>query len=93
MPSTTRTKDTAWKTSYEVFRRSEHVATCEKEIYARLIACAPDLLAACKALLQMNETSKPRKLDEALTWRHNDELATNMAKEAIAKAEEPNDKT
>lgn len=54
----------------------------------RLIAAAPDLLEACKALLvMMDRGPKPDKLDAALTWRQNDELARSMADAAIAKAE------
>ncbi len=56
-----------------------------------LIEASPDLLAACKALLVIMKTSKPRKLDEALTWRQNDELAVNLAEQAIKKAEEKSD--
>lgn len=54
---------------------------------AALISAAPELLAACKALLVMRLNSEqPRKLDAAITWRENDELAEKMAKDAIAKA-------
>lgn len=46
-----------------------------------------DLLTACEAMLVVTDKGeKPRKLDEALTWRQNDELARRMAKDAIAKA-------
>ena len=56
---------------------------------ARLIAAAPDLLEACKALLTMMQGGdKPKKLDDALTWRENDEMARTLALTAIAKAEE-----
>ncbi len=61
---------------------------CRDENHAHLIAAAPELLAACKALLVVMDCgSKPRKLDEALTWRENDELARSIAIAAIAKAE------
>jgi hypothetical protein len=53
---------------------------------ARLIAAAPDLLEALKALLVMCHSPEPVKLDEALTWRENDERAEAMARAAIAKA-------
>jgi hypothetical protein len=56
------------------------------EANARLIAAAPDLLAALKALLVMCHSPEPVKLDEALTWRENDERAEAMARAAIAKA-------
>ena len=55
---------------------------------ARLIAVAPELLEALKALLTvMDDGPCPRKLEEALTWRDNDEKARAMAVAAIAKAE------
>ncbi len=59
-----------------------------KDGVANLASAAPDLLAACKAMLVVTDKGeKPRKLDEALTWRQNDELAYGMTKTAIAKAE------
>lgn len=59
------------------------------EADARLVAAAPQLLEACKALLTvMDSGGQPRKLDEALTWRQNDEKARRLAIEAIAAAEE-----
>ena len=55
---------------------------------ARLIAAAPDLLEACKALLvMMNRGASPRKFNEALSWRENDLKARGMALAAITKAE------
>ncbi len=60
-------------------RRAE-IAAKENEIRS-------DLLAACKAMLVVaDKGKKPRKLDEALTWRQNDELAYRMTKAAIEKA-------
>jgi hypothetical protein len=58
----------------------------EQDANARLIAAAPDLLEALKALLVMCHSPEPVKLDEALTWRENDERAEAMARAAIAKA-------
>ena len=46
-----------------------------------------DLLAALEAMLIMSDAGgQPRKLDEALTWRENDEKARAMATAAIRKA-------
>jgi len=59
----------------------------EAEANARLIAAAPELLDACRALLCMLDRGcEPRKIDEALTWRENDEKARKMAVDAIRKA-------
>lgn len=47
-----------------------------------------DLVQACKALLcMMDRGDKPQKLDAALTWRENGELAREMARIAIENAE------
>lgn len=55
---------------------------------AQLIAAAPELLEALKALLTMMDRGTcPRKFDEALSWRENDEVARSKALTAIAKAE------
>jgi hypothetical protein len=62
------------------------LAIAEQDANARLIAAAPDLLEALKALLVMCHSPEPIKLDEALTWRENDERAEAMARAAIAKA-------
>jgi hypothetical protein len=62
------------------------LAIAEQDANARLIAAAPDLLEALKALLVMCHSPEPVKLDEALTWRENDERAEAMARAAIAKA-------
>ena len=52
------------------------------------LAAAPQLLEACKALLTVLDVGgQPRKLEEALTWRQNDEKARRLAIEAIAAAE------
>lgn len=41
------------------------------------------VIEAINALRTMRETKEPRKLDDALTWRANDELAERMADEAL----------
>jgi len=47
-----------------------------------------ELVEAIKALRTMRDAGpKPQKLDEALTWRANDELAESMAINALARAE------
>lgn len=46
-----------------------------------------ELYEALKAMVVMMDYDKPRKLDDALTWRSNDEKARAMADAAIAKAE------
>jgi len=53
---------------------------------ARLIAAAPELLEALQAVLAMADTTAPRKQDDAITWRENDDLARGKALAAIAKA-------
>lgn len=53
----------------------------------RLIAAAPALYEALKAVVIMASKGQPRKLDEALTWRENDEKARAMADAALALAE------
>lgn len=59
----------------------------EGEANARLIAAAPELLDALQAMVKvMDRGPKPEKLDAALTWRQNDELARLLADTAIAKA-------
>jgi hypothetical protein len=57
---------------------------------ADLIAAAPDLLAAVEAVLAIgggvNRTDPPRKLDEAMTWRQQEDLVAKMCADAAAKA-------
>lgn len=54
---------------------------------ARLLAAAPDLLEALVALLTMSDRGpQPRKLDEALSWRDNDDRARALTLAAIEKA-------
>lgn len=40
--------------------------------------------AAINALLVMSQTAKPAKLDAAMSWRENDELARSMCKDSLA---------
>ncbi len=66
---------------------SEEVSLETAEANARLMAAAPDLLEALKAMIvMMDRGGQPKKLDDALTWRQNDELARQMADDAVAKA-------
>lgn len=59
----------------------------DRDCNAHLIAAAPDLYAALEALLLMSDRGpQPRKFDEALSWRENDERAKAMAIAALAKA-------
>lgn len=58
-----------------------------EEADANLIAAAPELLEALVAMRTMMDAgAQPRKLDEALSWRENDNLARRLCDEAIAKA-------
>lgn len=41
------------------------------------------LEGALKAQMKIRSIAKPEKLDEALTWRQNDELADRLAKQAL----------
>lgn len=40
---------------------------------------------ALRAVLIMSRSPKPTKLDEALSWRENDELAHGLAREVLGK--------
>lgn len=46
-----------------------------------------ELVKALKAQMQMRNMKHPRKLEEELCWRDNDDLANKWAVEALAKAE------
>lgn len=71
----------------EIVCRIEEWSPEQDEADARLIAAAPDMFEALKALLVvMDSGAQPRKLDEALTWRQNDEKARAMAIAALSKA-------
>ncbi len=75
-----------------------YTGACRQTFHApalRLPACLAAeadltrLVEACRGLLtMMNRGPQPRKLDEALTWRENDELARINAKAALAPFEE-----
>lgn len=59
----------------------------EPESNARMMSAAPDLYEALNAVLVMWDRGPcPKKLDQALSWRENDERAREMARAAIAKA-------
>jgi hypothetical protein len=86
-----------WNMNRKLIMRCEHPAHCESclddcrraEIAAHEAEIKGKLLEACHAMLVVtSKGEKPRKLDEALTWRQNDELAQEMTKTAIAKATE-----
>jgi hypothetical protein len=69
--------------------KADHIAAvvAEKDAeIARLLSINAKLLAALRAVLVMWNVKEPRKLDEALTWRQNDERALAMAENAIAEA-------
>ena len=66
------------------------IESAENEI-KRLEKINGEVLGALKMGLQMWRSTEPRKLDEALTWRQNDEKAMNAAKQAIAHAEPETD--
>lgn len=55
--------------------------------YQKNLEIIADLLRALKAQIQMRDTTKPTKLQAALCWRDNDDIANKLAQEAIAKAE------
>lgn len=46
---------------------------------------AAPLAEALEAVQTMRDTVQPRKLDEALTWRENDERAQELARAALAR--------
>ncbi len=57
------------------------------EANARIIAAAPELLEALEAMMVMaDQGPHPRKLNDALIWKENDELAWSLARAAIARA-------
>jgi hypothetical protein len=45
---------------------------------------AGKIAEALKAQRQMRDMNKPRKLDEAISWRDNDDLAEKLTAEALA---------
>lgn len=45
------------------------------------------LVEALKAQMQMRDMARPKKLDEALSWRDNDDLANKLATEALSSHE------
>ncbi len=54
---------------------------------AVLVAAAPKLLEALEAMKVIaGRGPRPRKLDDAMIWKENDELAWSLARAAIAKA-------
>ena len=54
--------------------------------YAQNQELIRELVEALKAERQMRKASPPKKLDEELCWRDNDEKADRMAVAALAKA-------
>ena len=72
---------------YEITNGYTRIAENVHARDANLIAAAPDLYAALEALLIMSDSGpQPRKFDEALSWRANDERARAMAIAALARA-------
>lgn len=93
-PSVRRMKDTgSIEGKFEAYiERIPYGEIPESEAVAnaRLIAAAPALYEALKAMLvMMDRGGQPRKLDEALTWRQNDEKARAMATAALALVDAP----
>jgi hypothetical protein len=52
----------------------------------KLRAVMDGLVEALRAKMAISETHKPRKLDEALTWRANDERVQQMCEAALEAA-------
>ena len=68
--------------------RSVVISPNEARALLAHLDAAADLLEALKAMrTMMDRGPQPRKFDEALTWRQNDERAREMADAAIARAE------
>ena len=61
--------------------------TISKEQILSASELIKELVKAVKAQMQIRDMKKPTKLDEALCWRDNDDLANKCAVEAIARAE------
>lgn len=55
--------------------------TEQRDLWKSVAMGAKEALLAC---MQMRNFSRPQKLDEALTWRDNDDLAKKWADEALA---------
>ncbi len=81
--------DGAMRAARKIIGRS-YPAPGADEVIAQIIreeTAAPEMLEALKAaLVMMDRGGEPRKWEESLTWRANDELARKMIVEAIAKA-------
>lgn len=83
MPNTTKEKAMHTLGPHDRPRRCHNISEAEEEANARLIAAAPDLLAACEAL----EQSICRFIQECPGYVFNgDDLALRAARAAIAKA-------
>lgn len=59
--------------------------TLTKEQILNASELIKELVKALKAQMQMRDMKKPTKLDEAISWRDNDDLANKWAVEALAK--------
>ena len=64
-----------------------HIIKCAKTELARKDELLREAERAIRGLLIMMDSVEPRKLDDALTWRENDELARSNAQAFIATPE------
>lgn len=64
------------------------VPNCPGDLNRRKLELLEEMLAALEDVMIMWKAPKPKKLDDALTWRQNDEKAELAAFKAIAKAKE-----
>lgn len=64
-------------------------ANADADLIVRAVNAHDALVEALEAMLTVADRGdSPRKLDEALTWRQNDERAFTLARAALAKAKE-----
>ena len=71
----------------ELSKREKLCITLESQL-ADARAMLEKMVKALKAQAQMRDMSKPQKLDEALSWRDNDDLAKKWTEDALASYKE-----